>query len=66
MNDDTLKQAISEAKRFITKAKTVDDIWQWDSTGGKSVKGRSGKTNAAIKRASMDLTRVLANLRSGK
>ena len=57
MNKATLATAINEANRFLKLAndispKEVDDIWP-------SIK------RASIKRASMDLTRALANLRKG-
>jgi hypothetical protein len=67
MNDHTLKLCVAEAKRFIAKAKVQDVVLKYDSHTFKwlPTEGRSGKTNAAIKRASMDLTRMLANLRKG-
>lgn len=52
-----LKECISEAKRFIKRAKTAkqrieEDKWLWKS-----------KETAAARRASLDLTRALAELR---
>ena len=51
MNDEKIKEAVREAKRFIEKAKTVRADW------------RPSKEAGALKRASMDLTRALAELR---
>jgi len=54
MNTDTLNKAISEAKRFIKAAERVEfDRWGFGNC----------KETAAAKRASMDLTRALAELR---
>lgn len=56
MNPATLKQAVAEAKRFIEVAKTVkvySDRAYFDTS----------KETAAAKRASMDLTRALAEMR---
>ena len=54
MNTDTLNKAISEAKRFIKAAERVEfDRWGFGNC----------KETAAAKRASMDLTRALADMR---
>lgn len=57
MTKESLKKAVEEAQRFIAKAQmsrvNADDIG-------------SNKWNAAVKRASMDLTRALADLRAGR
>ena len=59
MNPATLKRAIAEAQRFIAVAKAIEVAkdrkpydWFWPS-----------KETAAAKRASMDLTRALADMR---
>lgn len=56
MNRDKLATAVAEAKRFLEAAKawqtrTPEYDWQGSKEGG------------AVKRASMDLTRALAELR---
>ena len=60
LNQDLLKKyhtAIDEAARFITKATiAIGAIHDYDYYTG-------GKETAAAKRASMDLTRALADLR---
>jgi hypothetical protein len=58
---ETLTAAITEAERFVKAARVVKVIVEkgdrfWDV----------GKENATVKRASMDLTRVLADLRQGR
>lgn len=57
MTEDTLKEAIAEAERFLKKAKAVTP---------KEI-ARNGYSPsveiAAAKRASMDLTRALARMR---
>ena len=64
MNRDKLKIAVQEAKRFLERAKALPEP--------EPYKGYSGETRfhdnfpreqGAIKRASMDLTRSLAELR---
>lgn len=61
MNFKTLDTAISEAKRFLSRAeslregaKTEDECLQWVTTNRK---------RGEVRRASMDLTRALADLR---
>lgn len=60
MKYQTLQRSIVEAKRFIAVAERVK----------KSPYGEhyveTGKDSAAAKRASMDLTRSLADMRGGK
>lgn len=62
MNKQTLKDAVQEAKRFIAKAKEYED----------AEKNKAGfwysnpKQSGAVRRASMDLTRKLADLRAGR
>lgn len=58
MMTNTLKRAIDEAQRFINAARQTDP----GTYGGQ----QAGKEVAATKRASMDLSRVLAELRTGK
>jgi hypothetical protein len=61
MQASTLKQAIKEAKRFIQLAEAVPittskamDSWQYVE---------AGKASGAARRTSMDLSRVLSDLR---
>ena len=53
MNKTTLNRAIYEAHRFLTLAEMAKD----------TVEEMTSKTNAAAKRASLDLTRALADMR---
>lgn len=53
-----LDAAINEARRFIVKAGEVKSEWAKDSASIWS-----SKETGACKRASMDLTRALAELR---
>lgn len=75
MKRDTLEMAIAEAKRFIRKAELLIELEDEDNlavqkckdTGGKWCFHESfGKENAAVKRASLDLTRSLADLRQNR
>lgn len=54
MRRDRVNKAIEEAERFIAAAKNVKLNMEYDS---------GGKESAACRRASMDLTRALADLR---
>ena len=67
MKADTLKKAIQEAERFIKAAKAVEleKIEQY-STGKVTQYIATGKASGAARRASMDLSRVLADLRQGR
>lgn len=58
----TLKRCISEAERFLKAAKLAMST-ECDKDKEYSY---GGKNTAAAKRASMDLTRVLADLRQGR
>ena len=56
MNYDTLTKAEAEAKRFLAKCKEIRI--------GKDLDGITGsKRVSAVKRASLDLTRALADMR---
>jgi hypothetical protein len=57
MNAEKLATAMAEALRFIAKAEVVDKISRNDGY----IAG--GKESGAARRASMDLTRALADLR---
>jgi hypothetical protein len=69
MNRDTLKTAIVEAERFLARAKDVPEPVErapaeW-TKNGKALMDDSipPKDSGAVRRASMDLTRALADLR---
>jgi hypothetical protein len=69
MKPETLRRAISEARRFIELAEAVPITsypaeYQVRSIGYDVME--TGKASGAAKRASMDLTRVLADLRQGR
>lgn len=63
MNRDTLKIAVDEAKRFIARAGELPKPEPYQSGGHTFVCDNHPVEQGAIKRASMDLTRALANLR---
>ena len=56
MKDLTLQLAINEAKRFIAKAEELKEV-------GLKYSWANPKESGAVRRASMDLTRILADLR---
>ena len=56
MNEQSLKNALTEAERFIRIARIADSALKANTYYG-------GKETAAAKRASMDLTRALADVR---
>jgi len=58
MNKDTLKAAENSAKQFLILARNVKIK---DYGGFKSL--QTGKTTAAVKRASMYLSRALSEMR---
>lgn len=64
MNRKKLKIAVDEAKRFLEKAKALPDPEPYTSEHMKGIMyDNFPKQQGAIKRASMDLTRALADLR---
>jgi len=64
MDKGKLESAIAEAERFLARAKPTLGGYQWEDwpAGGGWFHSQSSDT-AATKRASMDLTRALADLR---
>ena len=62
MTDETLQSAINEAIRFLNKAK--DCKMAFSESAMASIVGC--RESSAVKRSSMDLTRVLADLRQGR
>lgn len=67
MNHEALQTAIAEAKRFLERAEKAERGFEWRENARLSSGGywRNDDTTAtaAAKRASMDLTRALADLR---
>lgn len=65
MNRDTLNKAISEAERFLKAAKACrnDEEPHNDGANRYVFSSYPSKSSGACKRASMDLTRALADLR---
>lgn len=57
MNPESLKAAVAEAKRFIQIAKEI----KVEGSSYRYITG--GKESAAVKRASMDLSRALSKMR---
>ncbi|KKW92644.1 hypothetical protein [Sphingobium chungbukense] len=66
MNPDSLTAAIAEAERFIERASAARDAFEWrkfnNITGGYW-NNTNTVLSAAARRASMDLTRALADVR---
>lgn len=63
MNKSTLKEAIEEAAQFLEKANKLYGSVE----NNKSIFVRGNpKESGAVRRASMDLTRKLADLRQGR
>lgn len=63
MNRDKLKVAVAEAERFIKRAKALPKAEPYESHGHTFTHDYFPREQGAIKRASMDLTRALADLR---
>jgi hypothetical protein len=71
MKDLTLQLAINEAKRFISRAEDLKEARKEKNSyvyQGKTeyYNKPAGRQSGAVRRASMDLTRVLADLRLGR
>lgn len=62
MRTDRLSQAITEARRFLRRAEPY--CTELEARGLEDSRYEDAKKTAAIKRASMDLTRALADLRN--
>ena len=63
MNRDRLAIAVAEAKRFIERAKALPDPEPYTLQDRTYYNTSFPKEQGAIRRASMDLTRALADLR---
>ena len=69
MKPETLKLCIAEAKRFIEKAEQVpthDTVIETTRSKRTATYINAGKASGAARRASLDLTRCLADLRQGR
>ena len=60
MEREVLNEAVKEAKRFLRVANRMISIEDWEAHHGDIY---ASKYSAAVRRASMDLTRALADLR---
>ena len=65
MTVESIKQAVSEANRFLHAAKVALNTQdKYKTVNGIELNTLpNGKANGAVKRASMDLTRALAEMR---
>ena len=66
MNRDVIETAIAEARRFIDRAEEAHGAQEWHeftNAPGGYWRNLNTKATGAMKRASMDLTRALADLR---
>ena len=67
MTRPTLNAAIVEAERFLRRAKSLVGVANLHPVQAKSHDFLDHpKEQGAVKRASMDLTRILADLRAGR
>jgi len=62
MDNDVVDKAIAEARRFIEAAMAAKRRWAED----KYARPRASKEGGALQRASLDLTRKLAEMRGNK
>ena len=62
MKIETVREAIIVAQEFVKRAKFVEAIEEQD----KSAFNFGCKETASLRRASMELTRLLADLRMGR
>lgn len=62
MTNVKLAQCINECNRFVARAMALQDA---QADGEESYKGANPKERGAVKRASLDLSRMLAELRRG-
>lgn len=63
MNRDKIAAAVAEAERFIARAKALPEPQPYECGGRQYVNDNFPREQGAIRRASMDLTRSLADLR---
>jgi len=63
MDRKKLEAAVAEAKRFIERAKALPKPEPYQSSGHTFMHDNFPRESGSIRRASMDLTRALADLR---
>jgi hypothetical protein len=63
MNRNRLAIAVAEAERFLSRVKDLPDPRPYQCLGRTFMDDNSPRESGAIRRASMDLTRALADLR---
>ena len=63
MNRDKIKAAVEEARRFIKRAEALPKASTYERYGHVYNNDYFPREQEAIRRASMDLTRALADLR---
>jgi hypothetical protein len=64
VNEDTIGKAIKEAERFVAAAKlAIESRRSYTIEGHGEFKSWNPRNTGAARRASMDLTRALADLR---
>lgn len=63
MNRDTIAKAVAEARRFIEKAEALPEPRKYEVNGRQHTDDHHPREQGAIRRASMDLTRSLADMR---
>lgn len=63
MDREKLKIAVAEAKRFLARAGDLPKPEPYERGGYKLMNDNFPRESGAIRRASMDLTRALADLR---
>lgn len=66
MKLSNLQAAIAEAERFLAKAKSLSNSHDPDGEPFPRAHIPGSKHTAAVRRASMDLTRALATLRNDR
>lgn len=68
MDPKLIDAAREECNRFLSRVNAAEDAFKWrkfSATSGGHWVNENTKATAALRRASMDLTRVLAALRKG-
>ena len=63
MNREKLEIAVAEARRFIARAEALPEPTAYEHNGDIFCRDNFPRESGAIRRASMDLTRALADLR---
>jgi hypothetical protein len=63
MNRDNINRAVLEAQRFLDAVERLPEPEPYDRHGSTIMRDYYPKQQGAIRRASMDLTRALAEMR---